>query len=173
MILEIGVIVKDRGKEFEGIFSDAVEEIMVNGYQVDIQRLYDVIGKKTINQPADFMCYKKPNEIYVECKSTNKPYFSYYSQPQYPRLIDKSKIDGVKAGMLVWYVQSKRVFWFDIDFLTKYYASTSIKSLSIKKIDMLLQDKTTGLYEIEQVTIRVKPKMSIDKFFDYVSGVIK
>lgn len=156
----------DRGKTFENIFRSAVEEAKERGYQVDIQRLFDVIGKKTIEQPSDFICYHKPNQIYVECKSTNKNYFSFYEQRQYTRLLEKSKIDGVIAGMLVWFVQEKRVFWLDIKFLNGFYIGTGLKSISIKRLDGLLSDDVCGVYEIEQKTTRVKPKMNIEKFFN-------
>ena len=57
---------KQRGKEFEDMFKKATLALKEKGYDVDIIRLYDIIGKKTLSQPADFITYRYPFEIYVE-----------------------------------------------------------------------------------------------------------
>lgn len=161
---------KNRGKEFEDNFKKTVEESQKNGFQVDIQRLYDVIGKKTIEQPADFTCYYKPNEIYVECKSTNDSSFSYYTQPQYERLIKKSLIDGVKAGMLVWFVKYKRVFWVDIDWMQGFYNSRGIKSFTVGRLEECVKNNIQGVFEVDQTTKRINPEMRIESMFEFIRG---
>ena len=160
---------KDRGKEFEKLFENATKDIMVEN-NIDIQRLYDVIGKKTISQPSDYICYYYPHEIYVECKTTHESSFSFYQQPQYPRLIEKSKIYGTVCGMLVWYVRLKRVFWFDIDFLQAYYQAVGLKSISVTRVEQYLKKNTMGVYEINQVTKRVNPEMHLKEFYEFIRG---
>lgn len=159
---------KNRGKEFEALFRKATETLQYNGFQVDIQRLFDVVGKKTIEQPADFICYYMPNQIYVECKSTSTSSFSFESQPQYPRLLEKSKINGIRAGMLVWFVEDKRVFWFDIRWLNAYNKVSGKKSFSVSVIDKFLKEGIHGIYEIDQTTQRVKPEMRLEGLFKYI-----
>lgn len=159
---------KDRGKEFEKLFENATKGLAADGFQVDIQRLYDIIGKKTISQPADYMCYYYPNEIYVECKSTHEGSFSYLVQPQYPRLKEKARIRGVVAGMMIWYVRLKRVFWVDILFLEAFYAATGIKSISVNRLEEHIKKGTRGVFEIEQVTKRVNPEMNLRSFYNWI-----
>ena len=161
---------KSRGKEFEKNFSDTVKELQAQGFQVDIQRLYDVVGKKTINQPSDFICYYYPNEIYVECKSTNDSSFSYYYQPQYPRLIEKSKIRGIKAGMLIWFVKYKRVFWVDIDWMQGLFNSSGVKSFTVNRLSDAIKYKMHGVFEVEQTSVRINPKMHLESMFEFIVG---
>lgn len=156
---------KDRGKEFEKLFENAT--LVID--DVDIQRLYDVIGKKTIEQPADYVCYKYPNEIYVECKSTHSTSFDYYNQPQYSRLINKSSQKGVKAGMLVWYVNSKEVFWLDIEFLQAFYSTNHIKSLTVNRLNSYITNHIDGVFKIDQTTKRVNPEMHLESMFNYIT----
>ena len=158
-----------RGKEFEKLFESAVLEFKNEGGQVDIQRLFDVVNKKTIKQPSDYICYYKPNQIYVECKSTHNSYFNFFEQPQYERLLEKIKVDGIKGGMLVWYVNAKRVFWFDISWLYSYNCISGKKSISLGYIDNRYVGNY-GIFEIDQTTARVKPKMKLESMFKYIIG---
>lgn len=160
---------KSRGKEFEKNFKDTVLTHVKDGFDVDIQRLYDVIGKKTIDQPADFVCYKYPNEIYVECKSTHDSSFSYFTQPQYERLIKKAKHKGVKAGMLLWFVVQKKVFWLDIQWLQAFYESLHIKSVNVNKLLEYIKLNVYGVFEVEQKTIRINPEMNLKSLFEYIT----
>ena len=162
----------DRGKEFEGMFKEATMKLQAEGYPVDITRLYDVIGKKTLSQPADFICYRYPNEIYVECKSTNDTSFAYFSQPQYPRLIERARMQGVVAGMLVWFVKAKRVFWVDINWMVGYFASNGIKSYTVGRLERAISDGIKGVFEVDQKTVRVNPDMHLESLYNYIAGEI-
>lgn len=160
-----------KGKEFEGFFRKATEKIQSEGFQVDIHRLYDVVGKKTIEQPSDFICYRYPNEIYVECKSTHDTSFSYFTQPQYERLIKKSKISGVKAGMLVWFVKKKRIFWMDIDWMQAHYKTRGVKSVSISVLERFLAEGIYGVYEVKHITPRINPtEIFVEGMFKHIVG---
>ena len=163
---------KNRGTEFQKIFEKATLDYKANGGQVEIQRLYDVIGKKTIEQPSDYICYKKPNQIFVECKSTNSSQFDFYDQPQYNRLIEKSKTDGVIAGMLVWFINEKRVFWLDINWMVSYHEVTGRKSIAVSKLLERVKIGLDGIYEIEQTTPRVKPIMNMESFYNRLTKEI-
>lgn len=161
---------KDRGKIFEKLFKDEVErEIREENLEATIDRLYDVIGKKTIDQPSDFICYKHPNQIYVECKSRNSNSFSYYTAPQYERLINKSKILGVKCGMLVWFVQQKMIFWLDIDWLQFYFSRTGIKSVNAYKLDKFVKEHNYGVHKINCDFLRVNPVLrNLGDMFEFI-----
>ena len=56
----------NKGKQFE----EAVKKSFLKCVGISIDRLRDTFQKKkNVDNPADFIVYKKPHEIYVECKS--------------------------------------------------------------------------------------------------------
>lgn len=106
-----------------------------DGYSFD--RLFDQMngfyGSKNI---CDFTCYRSPNFYYIESKATwnDRFDFSMISDNQHDRLLEKSKIKGVYALVVVLFASYKRSFVFhieDIDTLMQ----NDVKSLNIKKID--------------------------------------
>lgn len=106
-----------------------------DGYSFD--RLFDQMngyyGSKNI---CDFTCYRSPNFYYIESKATwaDRFDFSMISDNQHDKLLEKSKIKGVYALVVVLFASYKRAFVFhieDIDMLMQ----NDIKSLNIKKID--------------------------------------
>jgi len=157
-----------RGKEFEKNFENSTKSLISSGANITIDRLYDVVGKKTIKQPSDYICYFYPNQIYVECKSTHDDSFSYFTQPQYERLAEKSNIRGIKAGMLVWFVTNKRVFWVDIDWMTAYYDSRGVKSFTVARLEQCVKNNISGVYEVEQQTKRINPEMNLKGLYNYI-----
>ena len=94
----------NRGKDFENIIRKAFEE--VPGVSVD--RLHDQMTgyKVTSANICDFIVYKKPYEYYIECKSVhgNTLPFSNITDNQWRGLLEKSKIEGVKAGIMCWWI---------------------------------------------------------------------
>lgn len=149
------------------MFKDAVLEIS-DEYEIDIQRLYDTVNMKFIVQPADFICYRYPNQIYVECKSTVSHSFAIYNQKQYERLLEKSKKKGVVAGMLIWFIEDKRVFWVDVVWAKIFKETTGAKSVSVTKLSDRANKEISGVFEIDQKTTRVNPKMDLRSFFDKI-----
>ena len=111
----------NRGKQFEEVVRQAFEA--VEGVSVD--RLHDqttgYIGSSNI---CDFIVYKKPYEYYIECKSVHGNTLSIHSVPkpnkhgvlhglygsitdtQWEGLLAKTKIKGVVAGILCWWVDT-------------------------------------------------------------------
>lgn len=159
-----------KGKEWEAFFKNfVVEHNKISDNKVDIVRLYDVIGKKTIEQPADFICYRYPHEVYVECKSTHEGSFSYYTQPQYIRLLAKSRIHGVRAGMILWFVKHQEIFWLDVNWLEAFYAKNGVKSVSAKGLNEYVKTGARGVYKVNAEFARVNPKtINVGELFDYI-----
>ena len=93
----------NRGKQFEQIIRDAFEKVP----NVSIDRLHDqttgYLGSKNI---CDFIVYREPYEYYFECKSIhgNTFPFSNVTDNQWQGLLEKSKIPGVFAGVICWWV---------------------------------------------------------------------
>ena len=95
---------ENRGKAFENIIKKAFEKI--DGVSID--RLHDQMTgyKVTSANICDFIVYKKPYEYYIECKSVhgNTLPFSNITQNQWNGLLEKSKIEGVFAGVICWWI---------------------------------------------------------------------
>ena len=90
-------------------------------------------GSKNI---CDFTCFRSPYYYYIESKATWEDRFSFsmISENQHSRMLEKSKIHGVYAVIIILFASHKRAFVLrieDIDQLEKQ----GTKSLNIKKID--------------------------------------
>lgn len=93
----------NRGKDFEQRIRDAFER--VEGVSID--RLHDqTTGFKGSSNICDFIVYKKPYEYYIECKSVhgNTLSFSNITETQWNGMLEKSKIPGVFAGVICWWI---------------------------------------------------------------------
>lgn len=127
----------NRGKDFEGQVHDGFLQIP----GVSIDRLPDpMAGYAGVKNICDFMVYKYPLQYYIECKScygntmsihSNDPKRKYgnITNNQWEGLLDKSKIKGVKAGILVWFIDHDVTYWIDIRLLQKH-RDAGYKSIS-------------------------------------------
>jgi hypothetical protein len=118
----------NRGKDFEGQVHDGFSKIE----GVSIDRLPDpMAGYAGVKNICDFMVYKKPVQYYIECKSCYGNTFSIHSNDpkrkygnitnnQWEGLLEKSKIPGVKAGILLWFIDHDLTVWLDIRLLQKH-----------------------------------------------------
>ena len=106
----------NRGKQFELIIKE--EKKKVNNVSVD--RIHDQTngfrGSKNI---CDFIVYKYPNQFYFECKTVHgdRLPFSNISDTQWRGLLEKSKIRGVRAGVICWWVDKDVTAYIDITML--------------------------------------------------------
>lgn len=134
---------QNRGKKFEEVIREAFSH--VDGVSID--RIPDqTMRYKGACNICDYIVYKKPYEYYVECKSVHGNTLSIYSIPkpdkkgvlrgfhgnitdtQWDGLLDKAKIEGVKAGIICWWVDKDVTKWIHIDVLNWYY-TRGIKSI--------------------------------------------
>ena len=110
---------QNRGKDFEKVIKEAFERVP----GVSIDRLHDqtngFVGSYNI---CDFIVYKEPYEYYIECKSVhgNTLPFSNITKNQWQGMLEKSKIDGVIAGVICW--------WIDRD-ITKFIPIQTLQTL--------------------------------------------
>lgn len=113
----------NRGKKFEQVIKDAFQN--VEGCSID--RLHDqttgYVGSKNI---CDFIVYKYPYQYYIECKTIHGNTFplSNITDTQYNGLLEKSRIKGVIAGVIIW--------WIDKD-VTKFVPIHTIQNLKDNK----------------------------------------
>ena len=143
---------RDFGKEFEQHTKAA---LLAEGACVD--RLPDqMTGLAGSTNPCDFIVYRKPYDFFIECKScsTEEQRFDikgYISETQWIDLLKKSKYEGVFSGYLVWFVHSKKIFWFPAEKMAALYQIH--KSFKV--------DDVPGFgIEIQHRTVRGKPKFS-------------
>lgn len=110
----------NRGKDFENIIKKAFEK--VDGVSID--RLHDQMTgyKVTSANICDFIVYKKPYEYYIECKSVhgNTLPFSNITNNQWNGLLEKSKIEGVIAGVICWWVDKDVTLFIPIGVLETF-----------------------------------------------------
>lgn len=106
------------------------------GYSFD--RLYDQMTGyfMTSRNICDFICYKHPNQYYIESKATYEDRFNFsmLTETQHDGLLEKSKIPGVHALVVVLFATYQRAFILNIRDIKKLEDSGK-KSLNIKKID--------------------------------------
>ena len=94
----------NRGKQFENVIRKAFE--CVEGVSID--RLNDnTAGFKGVAGICDFIVYKEPYEYYIECKSVHGASlpFRNITDTQWSGLLEKSKIEGVYAGIICWVIR--------------------------------------------------------------------
>lgn len=124
----------NKGKQFEQIVHQAFSKVS----DVSIDRLRDAPRKlKGVDNPSDFIVYKKPHELYVECKSHkgNTFPFSCVREEQWNGMLNKSEINGVMCGILIWFIDHDITVWIDITDL--YMWKYNHKSLNIKDLDAI------------------------------------
>lgn len=144
------------GKKFE----DVIKESFLKIPNVSIDRLRDAPKKlKNVDNPSDFIVYKYPHQIYVECKSHkgNTLPFSCIREEQITGMLEKSKINGVLAGVIVWFIDHDLTVWIPINELV-FWRDIGNKSINIKNI----QDKHTE--RIRHIVIQGKKKRI---YFEY------
>ena len=121
----------NRGKQFEEIIRASFLAVP----NVSVDRLADpTSGYLGIRNVSDFIVYKNPNQYYIECKSVhgNTMPFSNITKNQWDGMLEKSKIDGVYAGVIVWFIDHDKTWYIDIQWL-EYARKYNQKSVNVVK----------------------------------------
>lgn len=118
----------NRGKQFENVIRKSFER--VEGVSID--RLNDnTAGFKGVAGICDFIVYKEPYEYYIECKSVHGASlpFRNITDTQWEGLLEKSKIEGVFAGIICWFIDKDVTLFIPIQVLQicKYRGWKSIR----------------------------------------------
>ena len=149
---------ENRGKKFENVIRTAFEK--VDGVSID--RLHDqTTGFKGSTNICDFIVYREPYEYYFECKSVhgNTLPFSNITDTQWQGMLEKSKIEGVFAGVICW--------WVDKD-ITRFIPIQILQMLKEegKKSLNCYWDSCVDVYNTRYYIPEVKGKKK-RVFFDY------
>ena len=118
----------NRGKKFEEVIQQAFEK--VNG--VNVLRVHDqTTGFAGSSNPCDFIVYHKPYLYTIETKSIHGNTFPIYSRNpkkkfgnisnfQWEQLLKMSQVKGVRAGIIVWFIDKDETLWLDINLLERW-----------------------------------------------------
>lgn len=120
-----------KGKQFEKKLQEDFIKSVPNS---TIDRIYDsVSGFKSISNICDFIAYSKPNIFYLEAKSHKGNTFPLTNLTQYEKLSGKLGIPGVRVGVIIWFIDHKRVLYVPINTVSKLISDNK-KSININKI---------------------------------------
>lgn len=130
---------QSRGKEFEKRIRLAFEQ--VSGVSVD--RFADPMGGYSGHQNfCDLTVYQKPYKYYFECKERKGNTLNFkndITERQWEGLIEKAKIRGVLAGVLVWFQDHNYNIFVPIHELSRLreegYKSLNVKDIIDKRVD--------------------------------------
>lgn len=122
----------NRGKQFEAKMKEDFKKSFPSG---TIDRIYDsMTGYLTISNICDFIGYNFPVIFYLECKSHNGNTFPFVNLTQYDKLIAKSGIKGVRAGVIIWFIDHDKVVYVPVK-TVKQMKEDNLKSFNITKVD--------------------------------------
>ena len=122
----------NRGKDFEQI----IREGFLNVLDTTVIRLPDPTnGYLGVRNPADFLIYHYPYEYFIECKTVNTTRLPFVNITfnQWHGMLDASKVKGVVAGVICWYVQDDLTIFIPIQVLEKMKQAGE-KSVNLKKL---------------------------------------
>lgn len=123
----------NRGKDFEALIRKGAEEQR----NVSIDRFPDpTAGFLGVRNICDFVVYKYPFQYYLECKTIKGNTLNFKSgitQNQWQGLEEKSKLKGVTAGILVWFIEHDITVFVDITELG-ISRMKGAKSLNVKDV---------------------------------------
>ena len=122
----------NKGKAWEAKFKTDFMKSFPDG---SIDRLYDPVGGYYgINNICDFIAYDFPQIYYLELKSHKGNTFPFTCLPQYDKLTSKVGIKGVRAGVVLWFIDHDQVIYAPISTITKM-KNDGKKSINVKELD--------------------------------------
>lgn len=135
-----------RGKAFELKVRSDLKKIP----EISIDRIFDsVSGYKNISNISDLIFYKYPFICYGEIKSHLGNTFPITNLTQYEKLIAKKGIKGVRAGVILWFIDHDKVLWIPIETFEK------LKNEGAKSVNVKLDYDKYNILEIPSVKRRV------------------
>lgn len=109
----------NRGKQFE----EVIKKSFLKLKNVSVDRIHDQTnGYAGSSNICDFIVYKYPYQYYIECKSVHGNTFplSNLTDKQYKGLLNKSKIYGVCAGVIIWFIDRDSTMFVPIKTILEY-----------------------------------------------------
>lgn len=107
----------NRGKDFEECIREACEAVS----DTSVTRLIDPqAGYAGIRNICDFIVYHYPTQFFLECKSIKGNTLNFKSditKNQWDGLLEQSKVRGVVAGVIVWFIDHDQTIFVPIQSL--------------------------------------------------------
>lgn len=157
---------ENRGKEFEKRVRRGFEKVD----NTCVVRLQDTMnGFAGSANICDFVVYNRPYMYLIECKSChgNTLSFSNISDTQWKGLLEKSEIDGVIAGILVWFIDKDVTTFIPIQAL-EYHKKCGEKSVNCAKLD---EDYGMNNCTISGKKEKVFFDYNMNSLFDYIEAM--
>ena len=102
----------NQGKKFELKCREDLKKIP----GISLDRLTDnMSGFRNISNVSDIIFYKYPFICYGELKSHKGNTFPIANLTQYDKLLVKKGIKGVRAGVILWFIEKDKVCWVPIE----------------------------------------------------------
>lgn len=135
------------GKQFENRFKLDWEKSFPDSF---ILRLPDQMsGYKGSNNICDFICFNKGILYIIECKAHSGASIPFTKITQYDKLIEKSSIPGVRAGVILYLYDKFKVFYIPASTIKKMKEDGK-KSVGIKAVE-----EGYNIIEIPSTKLRV------------------
>lgn len=153
----------NRGKAFE----DVVKRDFSKVSNCTVDRIHDQTnGFAGSSNICDFIIYRKPNIIFLECKSCygNTLNFSNITINQWNGLRNKALSEGVIAGVMIWFIDKDETVFVPIQILDELKGEDN-KSFNLKR-DIDLE----GVIRIQGVKKKVFFTYDMEQFLDEVQN---
>lgn len=151
----------NRGKEFEHEIFVALSKVP----NTSIDRYPDpMAGFAGVRNICDFGVFRAPNFVYIECKSKHGNTLNFkgdITEAQWSGLIEKAKITGVFAGVIVWFIDHDITAFVPIQELDRLRIEDA-KSLNVKD----LKEGTVQNVPVSGVKRRILFSYEGKKFLD-------
>ena len=150
---------KSYGKQFELKVRSDLKKIP----GISLDRLADnMSGFKNISNISDIIFYKYPFICYGELKSHKGNTFPITNLTQYDKLLVKKGLKGVRAGVILWFIDKDKVCWVPIETFEQLKLDDK-KSVNVN----MLESDEYKIFEIPSVKKRVFMDTDYNYLFKY------
>lgn len=151
----------NRGKQFEDLVRSSISKLE----NTLIVRLYDVTtGYLNQNNICDYIVYRHPTIFLIECKAiqvSTLNFKSHIRENQLNGLLESSKIYGVKAGILCWFINHNKTLFIPIEYIQELQEK-GYKSFNINNYNI------SAVYEVPGKKKRVFFEYDFDSFLERI-----
>lgn len=106
----------NKGKQFENVIRNSFESVP----DTSVIRLPDPVqGYLGYRNICDFIVYHYPTQYFIECKSVSGDRFPFanITDNQWKGMLQMSKLKGVRAGIICWFINRDVTLFIDIRLL--------------------------------------------------------
>lgn len=149
-------------------FEHNIATQLMNLEQVWVQRLYDTRGLFGVRQPCDYIGYKYPHLLLLECKTTSGSSlpFRNISEGQFEDMGNATKkSEGLLAFIVCWFYEKDVTKIYDILKLLE------LKHNGNKSVKYTMSGE--GIFELPGIKRHKYFDYDWDKFFEWVNSTYK